>query len=39
MIDAAARQVHQADALRAAGLQGAELQRALTPPTVPAYLR
>ena len=34
MIDTAARQVHQADALRAAGLQGAELQRALTPPTV-----
>jgi ABC-2 type transport system permease protein len=34
LIDAAARQVHQADALRAAGLQGAELQRALTPPTV-----
>ncbi len=34
VIDTAARQVHQADALRAAGLQGAELQRALTPPTV-----
>jgi ABC-2 type transport system permease protein len=34
MIDTAARQVHQADALRAAGLQGRELQRALTPPTV-----
>jgi ABC-2 type transport system permease protein len=34
MIDTAARQVHQTDALRAAGLQGAELQRALTPPTV-----
>jgi ABC-2 type transport system permease protein len=34
MIDTAARQVHQSDALRAAGLQGAELQRALTPPTV-----
>jgi ABC-2 type transport system permease protein len=34
MIDGAARQVHQADALRAAGLSGAELQRALTPPTV-----
>ena len=34
MIDTAARQVHQADALRNAGLRGAELQRALTPPTV-----
>jgi ABC-2 type transport system permease protein len=34
MIDTAARQVHEADALRSAGLQGAELQRALTPPTV-----
>jgi ABC-2 type transport system permease protein len=34
MVDAAARQVHQADALRSAGLSGAELQRALTPPTV-----
>jgi ABC-2 type transport system permease protein len=34
MIDTAARQVHQADALRAAGLQGDELRRALTPPTV-----
>jgi ABC-2 type transport system permease protein len=34
MIDAAARQVHQVDALRSAGLSGAELQRALQPPTV-----
>ena len=34
MIDTAARQVHQTDALRSAGLQGDELQRALTPPTV-----
>ena len=34
MIDTAARQVHQADALRSAGLQGDELKRALTPPTV-----
>ena len=34
MLDTAARQVHQTDALRAAGLRGAELQRALTPPTV-----
>jgi ABC-2 type transport system permease protein len=34
MIDTAARQVHQTDALRSAGLQGDELKRALTPPTV-----
>jgi ABC-2 type transport system permease protein len=34
MIDTAARQVHQADALRSAGLSGAELQRALQQPTV-----
>jgi ABC-2 type transport system permease protein len=34
MIETAARQVHQTDALRSAGLQGDELKRALTPPTV-----
>jgi ABC-2 type transport system permease protein len=34
VLDAAAREVHQEDALRSAGLQGAELQRALHPPTV-----
>jgi ABC-2 type transport system permease protein len=34
MVDAAARQVHQADALRSAGLTGAALQRALQPPSV-----
>jgi ABC-2 type transport system permease protein len=34
MIDGATRQVHQADALRSAGLRGAELQRALQPPAV-----
>jgi ABC-2 type transport system permease protein len=34
MLDAASRQVHQADALRSAGLSGAELQRALAPPDV-----
>jgi ABC-2 type transport system permease protein len=34
IVDGAAREVHQADALRSAGLRGAELQRALTPPAV-----
>ena len=34
IVQAASKQVRQAEALRAAGLEGAELQRALTPPAV-----
>jgi ABC-2 type transport system permease protein len=34
IVDGAAREVHQVDALRAAGLRGAALQRALNPPAV-----